>query len=163
MGNYACQRTLTIVSITIIEFGLYHSYIWYSFPSSLLLTPSLPPSYWSLVLLHGIYIDAVLIGKASGQHPATQFIRSGDTSTELCLPAESGRDSHVCESDTKGTIRLINNSVITVADPYVTSITITDDEGECREMEWERLQVNIFFSCSYAWYVQSVFLYLSGG
>jgi hypothetical protein len=72
--------------------------------------------------------DAVLIGGRAGEYDATQLFRAGDTSTKLCLPAGSGRDSRVCESDTEGTIRLINTSTITSVEPSVTTITVTDDE-----------------------------------
>lgn len=74
-------------------------------------------------------VDAVLIGgPATLVHTATLFFEKGATSSELCLDEGEGRDTQVCESDTKGTIQLINSSAIRVVEPYITSITVTDGE-----------------------------------
>lgn len=73
-------------------------------------------------------VDAVLIGgdPASLVLTATLFFEKGATSSELCLDGGGGRDIQVCESDTKGTIQLINSSTIRVVEPYITRITVTD-------------------------------------
>ena len=76
-------------------------------------------------------VDAALIGQRSGEvFRATQLFQQGAMMTRLCLPAEGGRDNQVCESDTVGTIRLINSSAIRLVEPFVASITVTDDECE---------------------------------
>lgn len=77
-----------------------------------------------------VYIcaDAALIGQSSRELIGTQLFEQGTSTTQLCLDSSGSRDNQVCESDTHGTIRLINSSVVRLVEPYIASITITDDE-----------------------------------
>lgn len=76
------------------------------------------------------WADTVLIGLQYPQeYTATHYFHRGSTSTRICLPSGS-RDNQVCESDTIGTIRLINSSAVRVMEPYIATVTITDDERE---------------------------------
>ena len=79
-----------------------------------------------------VWPDAVLIGQtvSGGVHRATHLFQRGTSSTRLCLTQGQGRNNQVCEPDTVGTITLINSSAIRVVEPFLTSITITDDECE---------------------------------
>jgi len=81
-------------------------------------------------LISVLWADTVLIGQQFPQEfTATHYFRRGATSTRICLPSSS-RDNQVCESDTIGTIRLINSSAVRVMEPYIATVTITDDERE---------------------------------
>ena len=77
------------------------------------------------------YTDALLVGQRAGLSlQGTQLFKKGATTTTVCLGSGGGRDNRVCESDTHGSITLINSSAIRVVEPSVTRITITDDECE---------------------------------
>lgn len=85
-----------------------------------------------------ICVDTILIGRSSGEeYPGTLLFSRGKSSAKLCLPAGSGHDSHVCEEATVGTIRLINTSTTTPVEPFITRITITDDECGLEERKKE--------------------------
>ena len=78
-----------------------------------------------------VCVDVSLIGQRSGGTlQGTQYFKQGDTTTTFCLGSGGGRDNQVCENDTHGSITLINSSAIRLMEPYVTRITITDDECE---------------------------------
>ncbi|CAI8008523.1 hypothetical protein GBAR_LOCUS5833 [Geodia barretti] len=74
--------------------------------------------------------DVSLIGQrlGAGTLQGTQLFNQGATTTTFCLGTGGGRDNQVCENDTHGSITLINSSAIRLVEPYVTRITITDDE-----------------------------------
>ena len=77
------------------------------------------------------FADVSLIGQRSGGTLlGTQFFNQGATTTTFCLGTGGGRDNQVCENDTHGSITLINSSAVRLVEPYVTRITITDDECE---------------------------------
>ena len=117
----------------------------YTWHFSLLLL-ILPHSICVYILCTLICVDGILIGGRSVEYPGTQLFSRGKTSTKLCLPAGSGRDSHVCEAATVGTIRLINTSTITPVEPSITRITITDDECGLGEREKGSHRIILFFS-----------------
>ena len=78
------------------------------------------------------FADVSLIGQrlGAGTLQGTQLFNQGATTTTFCLGTGGGRDNQVCENDTHGSITLINSSAIRLVEPYVTRITITDDECE---------------------------------
>lgn len=93
-----------------------------------MLSSYLPPP--SLSLLSSL-TDVSLIGlRSGGPLQGTQLFKEGKSTITFCLGEGGGRDNAVCESDTHGSITLINSSAIRLVEPYMTRITITDDECE---------------------------------
>ena len=79
-----------------------------------------------------VSLDTVLIGQQSHHElKGTEYFQVGQMTISICLPPSS-RDNRVCEDDTIGTIRLINSSATRMVEPYVTTVTVTDDECESR-------------------------------
>ena len=84
-----------------------------------------------LIILVCVFADVSLIGQRSGGTlQGTQLFQQGASTTTFCLGTGGGRDNKVCETDTHGTITLINSSAIRLVEPYFTRVTITDNECE---------------------------------
>lgn len=59
---------------------------------------------------------------------STVFFQAGQPSAQACITMHMV-DTTPCEGDIIGTVRLLNNSEVSIGEPASATITIRDDDG----------------------------------